>query len=127
MKKNLKELTKGAKKRKKKREALEKIIQYMEPRVKMMDYEKLINQDLVIASGVIEGAARYVVGERMDCSGMRWIPERAEAILKLRCIELNEEWDYFYDWVNEKHRKELKKGTLIKIRTDQPMSLPNAA
>ena len=39
-------------------------------------------------SGIVEGAARYVVGERLDCSGMRWIPERAEALFHLRCIEL---------------------------------------
>jgi hypothetical protein len=28
---------------------------------------------------VVEGAARYVVGERLDNSGMRWIEGRAEA------------------------------------------------
>jgi hypothetical protein len=35
----------------------------------------------VIATGVVEGAARYVVGERLDNSGMRWIEDRAEAVL----------------------------------------------
>ncbi|MCP4396384.1 MAG: hypothetical protein GY801_03600, partial [bacterium] len=54
-------------------------VRYMNPRVTMMQYKKLIEEDLVIASGIVEGAARYVVGERMDCRGMRWIPERAEA------------------------------------------------
>ena len=34
---------------------------------------------MVIASGQVEGAVRHVVGERMDCAGMRWIPRRAEA------------------------------------------------
>ena len=38
---------------------------------------------------MVEGAARYVVGERLDNSGMRWIEERAEAVLLLRCIEVN--------------------------------------
>jgi hypothetical protein len=47
----------------------------------------------VIASGVVEGAARYVVGERLDNSGMRWIEERAEAVLLLRCIEVNGDWE----------------------------------
>lgn len=69
-----------------KRVKLKTIIQYMEDRISMLEYKKLLDKDLVIASGVIEGAARYVVGERMDCSGMRWIPQRAEALLHLRCI-----------------------------------------
>ena len=49
----------------------------------------------MIASGVVEGAARYVVGERLDNSGMRWIEERAEAVLLLRCIEVNGDWEAF--------------------------------
>jgi hypothetical protein len=44
---------------------------------------------VLIATGVVEGAARYVVGERLDNSGMRWIEERAEAVLLLRCIEVS--------------------------------------
>ncbi len=65
------------------------LITDMKPRLGMMNYQKLIEQDLVIATGIVEGAARYVIGERMDCSGIRWIPERAEALLRLKCIELN--------------------------------------
>ena len=37
----------------------------MEDRLDMMEYKKLIKEDSVIASGIIEGAARYVVGERV--------------------------------------------------------------
>ena len=59
---------------------------YLKPRLKMMRYREWISQDLVIASGQVEGAVRHVVGERMDCAGVRWIPQRAEALLHLRCI-----------------------------------------
>jgi hypothetical protein len=41
------------------------------PRLEMMRYREWIEQDLVIASGQVEGAVRDVVGERMDCAGMR--------------------------------------------------------
>ena len=62
--KNLKlALSARAKRDQDKREAVSKVIQYMEPRLDMMNYQKLIEQDLVIASGIVEGAARYVVGE----------------------------------------------------------------
>ena len=78
---------------KEKRKVLKRVITYLEARVKLMDYGRLRNEDLVIASGVVEGAARYVVGERLDNSGMRWIEERAEAVLLLRCIEVNGDWE----------------------------------
>jgi hypothetical protein len=87
----------------------------------------VIEEDLVIASGIIEGAARYVVGERMDCSGMRWIPGRAEALLHLRCVELNGDWDDFFAWAHQGWKKKLKCGEKILIRTEEPIELPTAA
>src|SRR4029077_17090549 len=72
-----------------KREAVKRGIDTLGLRGKLMDYGSWRAGDLVIASGVVEGAARYVVGERLDNSGMRWIEERAEAVLLLRCIEVN--------------------------------------
>ena len=47
-------------------QALKKLIGYLKPRLKMMQYRKWISEDLVIASGQVEGAVRHVVGERMD-------------------------------------------------------------
>lgn len=116
-------LSKRAKKDEKKKEKLEKIIGYMKTRLSMMDYKKLIDADMVIASGVIEGAARYVVGERMDCSGMRWIPQKAEALLHLRCIELNGDWDKFFDWTYNQWADKLNKGENILLRTNEGINL----
>ena len=96
----------------------------MEPRLSMMEYQKLIEEDLVIATGIVEGAARYVVGERMDCSGMRWIPERAEALLHLRCIELNGDWDHFFQWSYEHWIEKMKQGEKVIIRQENPDELP---
>ncbi|MBL4846629.1 MAG: ISKra4 family transposase, partial [Planctomycetes bacterium] len=50
----------------------------------MMNYDYLLKQDLEIGSGSVEGAVRYVVAQRFDAAGMRWIRERAEALLQLR-------------------------------------------
>lgn len=109
------------------REALEKLISYMEPRLDMIRYAELIKQDLAIASGVVEGAARYVVGERMDCSGMRWIEGRAEALLHLRCVELNGEWDSFFEYAHQRWREKLHNKECVQIRTNDPIPLPKAA
>ncbi|OWK37295.1 hypothetical protein FRUB_06415 [Fimbriiglobus ruber] len=62
-----------------KRKGLGKVIGYIEPRRSMMKYAEWREQDLVIASGQVEGAVRHVVGERIDCAGMRWIPGRGVA------------------------------------------------
>lgn len=109
------------------REALEKIISYIEPRLDMMRYADMIKQDMNVASGVVEGAARYVVGERMDCSGMRWIEGRAEALLHLRCLELNGEWDAFFDWAHQRWQEKLYNKEKVQIRTNDPILLPKAA
>ncbi len=71
----------------------------------------------------MEGAARYVVGERMDCSGMRWIPGRAEALLHLRCVELNGDWDQFYEWVYNRWKDKLQQKEKVIVRTDKPIDL----
>ena len=83
-----------------KRKRLQGAITYLGKRVHMMNYHELLEQDLEICSGSVEGAVRYVVSERFDCSGMRWIRERAEALLQLRCIEINGDWDAFMEFVH---------------------------
>ena len=104
-------------------EALNKVIKYMETRLDMMEYKKYLDEDLPIASGIIEGAARYVVGERMDCAGMRWIPERAEALLHLRCIELNGDWDNFIQWDYARRKEKMMRGEKVQIRTSQTINI----
>jgi hypothetical protein len=112
---------------KEKRRVMGKVIDYLEARVKLMDYGRLRAEDLVIASGVVEGAARYVVGERLDNSGMRWIEERAEAVLLLRCIEVNGDWEAFMKWSQEQRNQELERGQVVQIRSKTPTQLPEAA
>ena len=112
---------------KRKRQALEKVIGYLQPRQSMMRYDEWLKQDLVIASGQVEGAVRHVVGERLDCAGMRWIPGRAEALLHLRCIELNGDWDKFVDWTYQRFHDQLRDRQLVQIRTDQPLDVAKAA
>jgi hypothetical protein len=112
---------------KEKRTVLKGVMDYLGARVKLMDYGRLRTEDLVIASGVVEGAARYVVGERLDNSGMRWIEERAEPLLLLRCIEVNGDWDAFMTWSQEQRKRELERGQVVQIRSQTPTQVPDAA
>lgn len=112
---------------KEKRAVLKRVIGYLEARFKLMDYGRLRADDLVIATGVVEGAARYVVGERLDNSGMRWIEDRAEAVPLLRCIEVNGDWDAFMRWSQEQRSQQLERGKAVQIRSRTPTQLPVAA
>ena len=60
---------------------LQKIRNYLAKRIKKMNYKALREQDLEISSGAVEGAVNYVIAKRFDSGGMRWIKERAEALL----------------------------------------------
>ena len=93
----------------------------------MMRYGKWIKEDLVIASGQVEGAVRHLVGERFDCAGMRWRQDKAEALLHLRCIELNHDWEKFVTWFQRKTQARLNKGERHKVLTNQPLTLAEAA
>ncbi len=58
---------------------------------------------------------------------MRWIPERAEPLLHLRCIELNGDWEDFMHWFEDQYTEQLKKGETVQIRTNKPPALRKAA
>jgi hypothetical protein len=110
-----------------KRRARDKAASYLRKREALMDYGRWRGQDLVIASGVVEAAARVVVGERLDNSGMRWIKERAEAVLLLRCVEINGDWDDFWQDAERRRREELGAGRPVQIRSAVCTQLPQAA
>jgi hypothetical protein len=112
---------------KRKRAVPDSLLDYLEPRTKMMRYAKWLKQDLVIATGVIEGAVRYVIGERLDCSGMRWIKEKAEAVLHVRCLEVNGLWDEYFAWCYNRWCEQLDDKQVVQIRTDKPLELSEAA
>ncbi len=108
-----------------KQERLEKIQSYLQKRMRMMNYDELRQEDLDVASGAVEGAVRHVIGKRFDSSGMRWIRERAEALLQLRCIEINGDWDAFVSFVGERMLARSKAEVeALRLLTTKPTSLP---
>jgi hypothetical protein len=109
------------------RQILEKTINYMRRRLDMMHYKKWLVEDLVISTGQAEGTVRQLVGERFDCAGMRWLKGKAEALLHLRCIELNGDWQKFVNWFQRKNQGRLRKGKPHRVLTDQPLPVKKAA
>jgi hypothetical protein len=76
-------------------EKIEKACTYLENHADRMKYHEYLANGYPIASGVIEGACRYIVKDRMERTGMRWVMSGAEAMLNLRCIALNGDWEAF--------------------------------
>jgi len=81
-----------------KRKRLGDIIKHYRKNLARMRYDVLRARDLVIGTGVIEGAVRHLVGFRLDCPG-RWGRLRSEKLLRLRCILLNGQWDEFTEYL----------------------------
>jgi hypothetical protein len=71
---------------------------YLESKAPHLDYPQALAAGWPIATGVIEGACRHLVKDRMDITGARWGVETAEAILKLRAIWANGDWDAYWTW-----------------------------
>jgi len=61
-------------------------------------YDEDLRRELPIATGVIEGACRHLVNDRVEITGVRWALAGVEAVLKLRSLrssrELDEYWKY---------------------------------
>jgi hypothetical protein len=71
---------------------------YFENNAHRMRYDEYLKAGYPIASGVIEGACRHVIKDRMEHGGMRWTLEGAQAMLDVRCVSASSEWDNFGQW-----------------------------
>lgn len=80
------------------KQALNRTIQYFENHRDMMEYDKYLAAGYPIATGVIEGACNSLVKERTDGSGMRWTRVGAQAVLDLRAVNQNGDWDAYWHY-----------------------------
>lgn len=71
-----------------------------------LTYPRALAEGWPIATGVIEGACRHLVKDRLDLTGSRWGLNGAEAILKLRALRSNGDFDEYwrYHLDRERHR-----------------------
>ena len=88
-------------------EKLEKIVNYFVKNSNKMQYDKYLSAGYPIASGVIEGACRHVVKDRLERTGMTWTIDGAQSMLALRCIHLSKQWDAFTQFRIDQQTKRL--------------------
>ena len=78
------------------RRALDAAVEYLRKNSVYIHYAQFLADGLPIATGVIEGACRHPVQDRMGITGARWGLAVAEAVLKLRAIRTSGDWDDYW-------------------------------
>jgi hypothetical protein len=78
------------------REPVEKCASYLETNMNAIRYREFLAAGLPIATGVIEGACRHLVQDRLGITGARWGLDSAEAVLRLRALNTNGDWDAYW-------------------------------
>ena len=86
--------------------ALRQVTHYLRQNLPYMDYATYLRRGWPIGTGVVEGTCRHLVKDRMELSGMRWTVPGAEAILALRAVNENDDWEAFHTFRRtERHRR----------------------
>jgi hypothetical protein len=69
-----------------------------------LDYPTALQSGWPIATGIVEGACRHLIKDRMDITGARWGLAGAEAVLKLRALKANGDLDAYWQFhLNQEH------------------------
>ena len=80
------------------RENADKAADYLLKYREHLRYDEYLEKGYPIASGVIEGACRHLVNDRMDITGARWRLDRAEAVLRIRALRTSGDFDEYWQF-----------------------------
>jgi hypothetical protein len=88
------------------REGADACAGYLTAKKPYLDYTTALGKGWPIATGVIEGACRHLVKDRMDITGARWGLDGAEAILKLRALIANGDFEPYWRFhLRQEHKR----------------------
>ena len=90
-----------------KRDKADACATYLTNKAPYLDYPTALAKGWPIATGVIEGTCRYLVADRMDITGARWSVNGAEAILKLRALRANGDFDTYWQYHLNQERQRI--------------------
>lgn len=78
---------------------VERLVSYLTNNQSRIDYQRYLQQNLMIGSGIVESSNRRIVTMRLKQSGMFWSKRGAEAVMSLRACYLSgsQRWhDFWY-------------------------------
>lgn len=89
------------------RQSVERTLGYYERNQVYMRYDQYLAQGWPIGTGVVEGACGHLVKDRMEQAGMRWSKDGAQAVLDLRAVRINGDWDAYWQFHRQQQHQRL--------------------
>ena len=77
-----------------------------------MQYARYVQENLPIASGVMEASCKTLVTQRMKQSGMAWTRSGGQAILTLRSVIQSDRWQPAWELLREDFHKTVSISTI---------------
>jgi hypothetical protein len=106
-----------------KKATLAKVCAYLEKNLGRMRYDEYLARGYPIASGVIEGACRHLVKDRMERAGMHWTRSGAQAMLDVRSIHVNGDWEAYQTFrIERETKKRCSWQELVKRSNDRKVA-----
>ncbi len=87
--------------------ALRRTAGYLRRNQGYMRYDLYLSLGWPVGTGVVEGACGHLVKDRMQQAGMRWSQAGAQAVLDLRAVRLNGDWDEYWQYHREQQHRRL--------------------
>ena len=81
-----------------KKKTMAAVCGYLEANLHRMQYDEYLQAGYPIASGVVEGACRHLVKDRMERAGMHWTVAGAQAMLDVRSIHVSGLWEAYQEY-----------------------------
>jgi hypothetical protein len=98
---------------------VDKAVTYLTNNHMYMRYDKALAAGWPIATGIIEGACRFVIEDRFGITGARWSPDGADVILKLRAVVVNGDLDDYMTYYKQRYLED------IHLTRYDPASIPD--
>ena len=107
------------------RKPVDRCADYLLKYAPYLHYDRYLAAGYPIATGVIEGACRYLVRDRMELTGARWRLVGAEAVLKLRALRASGDFDAYWDFheareYERNHAQRYTDGTVPPVTEPPP-------
>src|SRR5712691_10324154 len=98
---------------------VDKAVTYLTNNHAHMRYDKALAAGWPLATGVIEGACRFVIEDRFGITGARWPPDGADVTLKLRAVVVNGDLDDYMTYYKQRYLED------IHLTRYDPASIPD--
>lgn len=92
------------------RRPVDQCAHYLVSNRRLLNYDHALRDGLPISTGVVEGACRYLVQDRMGKTGARWSLDGAEAVLKLRALWANDDSDAYWVFHLEREHERIHRS-----------------